>query len=79
MARQGHRIMNNGIEVGKVVSGTFSPSLQKPIGIGYISKLNGEAKFRSAGDTIQIEIRGKQAPAKICRMPFVEPNVYKDG
>ena len=30
-------IVKDGLEVGKVTSGTFSPILKKPIGMGYVS------------------------------------------
>jgi len=36
-AREGVVIIKDGNEVGKVTSGTFSPMLKKPIGMGYVS------------------------------------------
>ncbi len=51
--------------IGKVTSGTMSPSLGKGIGLGYVSlnhtKLNTE---------IRIQIRKKQIPAKVVKLPF---------
>lgn len=72
--RQGYPIMVNGKKAGEVTSGTFSPVLQKPIGIGYIA-LNGNGDIKSAGEGVKIhvEIRGKQVAATVCRLPFVKP------
>jgi len=51
--------------IGKVTSGTMSPSLGKGIGLGYVSidnsKLNTE---------IRIQIRKKQILAKVVKLPF---------
>jgi len=37
LARHGYEITYNGNVVGQVTSGTFSPSLKKGIGMGYVS------------------------------------------
>lgn len=72
--RQGYPIIVNNEKAGEVTSGTFSPILQKPIGIGYIA-LNGNDKLESLGHgaEIRVEIRGKQVAATVCRMPFIKP------
>ena len=36
-AREGTIILKDGKEIGKVTSGTFSPILKKPIGMGYVN------------------------------------------
>ncbi len=55
----------NGNEIGKVTSGTMSPSLKKAIGMGYVTKEN------AAPDTeIFIEVRNKQLKAKVVKLPF---------
>lgn len=64
--RQGYTIVNqSGHPIGRVTSGTMSPSLNKGIGLGYVdiqhSELNKE---------IFIEIRQKQVAAKIVKPPF---------
>ncbi|MEE8484065.1 MAG: glycine cleavage system aminomethyltransferase GcvT [Nitrospinota bacterium] len=73
--REGYPIAVNGDEIGAVTSGTFSPVLQKPIGMGYIS-LQGITGPQT-GDKIEINIRGKQAPAVICKTPFIKTGVKK--
>lgn len=48
----------NGRQIGRVTSGTLSPSLQKPIGMGYV-----EAAFAKAGTEIQILAQRKALAA----------------
>ena len=67
--RAGNRLVADEKEIGWVTSGTFSPSLQKGIGIGYVS-----AELAQAGQNIEVEIRGKYLPAKVVTTPF-----YKGG
>jgi aminomethyltransferase len=60
--RQGCKLLVDGKEAGLVTSGTFSPALQKPMGIGYIS--NEEWSVRPEGK-LTVEVRGKELPAEI--------------
>jgi aminomethyltransferase len=53
-------------EVGKVTSGNLSPSLGKPIGMGYVT-----VEHQAPGTKIEIKARGKRFPAEIIKMPFV--------
>jgi aminomethyltransferase len=55
-----------GKEIGKVTSGTQSPSLQKAIGLGYVTVEH------SAFDTeIFVEVRDKLLKAKVVKVPFL--------
>jgi len=63
--RPGYPIWTGGAKVGEVVSGTQSPSLNLGIGLGYVPP--GLAKADTA---IEIEIRGKLAPAVIVVKPI---------
>lgn len=55
----------NGNEIGIVTSGTMSPSLNKGIGLGYVTVAN------SAVDSdIYVRIRKKDALAKVVKLPF---------
>ncbi|GGG57102.1 aminomethyltransferase [Croceivirga lutea] len=64
--RKDYEILHtNGTVIGKVTSGTMSPSLGKGIGLGYVVKENSKA-----GETIQIAIRKKHVPATIVKLPF---------
>jgi len=51
--------------IGKVTSGTQSPSLQKAIGMGYVNKANAKE-----GAEIYISIRNNNIKAKIVKFPF---------
>ncbi|MFP4006156.1 MAG: glycine cleavage system aminomethyltransferase GcvT [Candidatus Hadarchaeia archaeon] len=64
--RNGMYIRKNGKKVGEVTSGTYSPILEKGIGMGYISP-----RFKEAGKTIEIKIRNKTAEAEVVNLPFV--------
>ncbi len=54
-----------GEEIGKVTSGTQSPSLQKAIGMGYV-----KTEFAKEGTEIFIPIRDKALKAKVVKIPF---------
>ncbi len=67
VARHGHPMMAGGAEVGHVTSGTFSPSLERAIGLGYI-----KADWNDVGKTVQVVIRGKEVPATVVNVPFIQ-------
>jgi aminomethyltransferase len=52
--------------IGKVTSGTKSPTLDKNIAMAYIA-----TEHTQIGNTVFIDIRGKKAEAKIVKMPFL--------
>ncbi|CAM1343632.1 glycine cleavage system aminomethyltransferase GcvT [Tenacibaculum amylolyticum] len=54
-----------GAVIGKVTSGTMSPSLSKGIGLGYVTVENSKVD-----SDIFIQIRKKQVPAKVVKLPF---------
>ncbi|MBE7685769.1 glycine cleavage system aminomethyltransferase GcvT [Tenacibaculum piscium] len=55
----------DGTVIGRVTSGTMSPSLGKGIGLGYVTVENSKV------DTaIFIQVRKKQIPAKVVKLPF---------
>ncbi|MFZ7114001.1 MAG: glycine cleavage system aminomethyltransferase GcvT [Bacteroidota bacterium] len=55
----------NGNTIGKVTSGTQSPSLQKAIGMAYV-----KPEFSKDGSEIFINIRDKAIKAKVVKVPF---------
>lgn len=55
-----------GTVIGEVTSGTQSPSLNKAIGLGYVS-----SEFSKSGSEIFIEVRGKLLKAVVCKIPFL--------
>jgi len=67
--RHGYPIQDTGgREIGVVTSGTLSPSLQLPIGMGYV-----ETAFATEGSVIQVIANRKALPAKVVKMPFYHP------
>jgi aminomethyltransferase len=66
LARHGYDIVANGVPSGRVTSGTFSPSLQKGIGLGYVPAESAEPET-----VVSISIRGKQVPATVVSLPFL--------
>ncbi len=56
----------SGNKIGKVTSGTMSPSLKKAIGMGYV-----ETKYTQPGSEIFVEIRNSKIKSKVVKMPFL--------
>ncbi len=56
-----------GRQIGRVTSGTLSPSLQKPIGMGYV-----ETAFAKEGTEIQVMANRKALAARVVKMPFYQ-------
>jgi aminomethyltransferase len=57
----------NGNTIGKVTSGTQSPTLNKAIGLGYVP-----TSYSKADTEIYIKIRDKAIKAKVVKIPFVK-------
>jgi aminomethyltransferase len=64
-ARDHYPVWVNGRKAGKVTSGSPAPFLKKNIGLAYVPP-----DCTNVGREIQIEIRGRQAPAQIVSLPF---------
>ena len=65
--RHGYQLVVNGANVGVVTSGTFSPSLEKGIAMGYVNVPHTEV-----GSKIAIDVRGKMVEATIVALPFLK-------
>jgi aminomethyltransferase len=65
IARHGFPILGNGRAIGQVTSGSFGPAVEKSIGLGYVPPGHAEP-----GQRIAVEIRGRQVPAAVARLPF---------
>jgi aminomethyltransferase len=65
IARHGYKVFHGGKEIGIVTSGTFSPTLNKAIGLAFVDMAY------SAPDTeIAVAIRDTMTAAKIVKLPF---------
>jgi len=65
IAREGAGVLSNDQSVGEVTSGTFSPTLQKAIAMGYV-----DASISETGSEVEIDIRGKRHAARVVNLPF---------
>jgi len=59
----------DGIEVGEVTSGTFSPTLKNGIALALLDS------SVSLGAVVVIDVRGRQSQAEVVNLPFVESHV----
>ncbi|HVK62508.1 MAG TPA: glycine cleavage system aminomethyltransferase GcvT [Bdellovibrionales bacterium] len=59
-------------EIGRVTSGTLSPSKNVSIGIAYI-----DAAFANVGSEFLVDIRGRGAKARVVQTPFVQSGLSK--
>ncbi|HEY0977956.1 MAG TPA: glycine cleavage system aminomethyltransferase GcvT [Flavobacteriales bacterium] len=66
--RHDHPVVDEqGNTIGRVTSGTMSPSLQKPIGLAYVPKA-----LSTPGSTIWIDVRGKKLKGVVVKTPFLQ-------
>ena len=73
IAREKTKIYNTDNEIiGEITSGTFGPSVQKPITLGYV-----QTKYSDLDTKVLLEVRGKKYPAKICKLPFYKKSYVK--
>lgn len=63
IARQGNPVVGG----GEVTSGTFSPCMERGIGMAYVSSARAEP-----GEQIDIDVRGRNRPARIERRPLYQ-------
>jgi aminomethyltransferase len=65
IARGDYQLFKNGRNVGRVTSGTKSPTLGKAIALGYVFSEESQID-----NLIDVEIRGRKVAAKIVALPF---------
>ncbi len=61
--RSHQRVLVESIGEGEVTSGTFSPTLERSIGLARVPI--------ATGSSVQVEVRGRALPARVVRVPFV--------
>ncbi len=59
-------------QVGTVTSGSFSPTLNRPIAMGYV-----ETELATPGTELFAKVRNKQLPVVVSTLPFVQHNYYR--
>jgi aminomethyltransferase len=73
--REGAAVVDDeGSEVGKVTSGGFSPSLQRPIAMAYVPVASA-----APGSRVQLNQRAKTFEAEVVPMPFVPHRYHRKG
>ncbi|MFZ5814766.1 MAG: glycine cleavage system aminomethyltransferase GcvT [Bacillota bacterium] len=70
--RQGYEIAKDGEVVGFVTTGSFSPTLEKNIGLGYVP-----VGLSELGSEFEVVIRGKALKARVVETPFYQPRYKK--
>jgi aminomethyltransferase len=73
IAREKTKIFNEAdLLIGEITSGTFGPSVNGPVAMGYIEK-----EFSKKDTKVFLEVRGKKHPANICGLPFYKKSYVK--
>jgi aminomethyltransferase len=63
MLRSHQRVLIASVGEGEVTSGTFSPTLERSIGLARVPVATGAA--------VEVQVRGRPLPARVVRVPFV--------
>ncbi len=71
--RHGYKILKDGRETGVVTSGSYGPSVEKYIGVGYVP-----SALSMPGSEFEVEVRGKGQRARVVPTPFYPPRVKKN-
>jgi len=69
IGRKGNEVIHSNQSVGKITSGTWSPTLNQAIAMAYVP-----TPLSKIGTTLEVEIRGKRNKAEIIRKPFYRRN-----
>ena len=65
VARHGYRLLHQGTPVGVISSGTFSPTLNASIAMGFVPP-----ELAEAGQLLDVDIRGDLTEAEVVALPF---------
>jgi aminomethyltransferase len=65
IAREGSLLFSGAQQIGRVTSGTFSPTLEKSIAMAYV-----DPAFASPGTALEVDVRGKRESSHVVKLPF---------
>lgn len=65
IGRHDYPVISTGNTIGKITSGTLSPTLGYPVALAYVP-----AALATVGQELEVEIRGKLYPAVVVKKPF---------
>ena len=72
VARHGYPILHDGTAAGVVTSGSYGPSVDRYIGMGYVP-----TALAAPGTEIAVEVRGRGQTARVVKTPFHPPRVKR--
>ncbi|MCD6014417.1 MAG: glycine cleavage system protein [Geminicoccaceae bacterium] len=64
--RQGNPVLFDGDRAGEVTSGTFSPSLERGIGMAYV-----RSELAEPGTEVELDVRGRRRAARVEKRPLL--------
>lgn len=70
--RRGCKVFKDGRQIGELASATYSPTLKRGIGTGYLS----EPKLKP-GEELEVEIHSKMLKAAVHQVPFYKGTAFK--
>jgi aminomethyltransferase len=65
IARQHHKVLAGGKEIGEVTSGTLSPTLGRSIAMAFVP-----AQHAEVGTALEVELGRQHMPARVVPLPF---------
>ncbi len=71
-AREGAALIADGATIGHVTSGGFSPTLQRPIAMGYVASAHA-----ADGTAVAARVRTRELAGRVAPMPFVPTRYYR--
>ena len=66
MARHGYQVFGDDKKIGKVTSGSYSPTLEQGVGLAYLN-----SEYTEIGTEIEIKVRKRKIKAEVVKGPFV--------
>jgi aminomethyltransferase len=58
--------------IGSVTSGSFGPTVGKPVAMGYVT-----TEYSALDTEVFALVRGKQMPMVVSKAPFIEQRYYR--
>jgi aminomethyltransferase len=65
IAREGHTLWSSDRQVGAMTSGTWSPTFERALGMGYV-----DPALTEPGTELEVEIRQRRVGARVAEIPF---------
>jgi aminomethyltransferase len=65
IAREGAAVLAGGAPVGRVTSGTFSPTLNRALAMAYVGP-----PYAAVGTSLTVDVRGRAEGARVVPLPF---------